>query len=88
MLVFRTQLAVTHIHDLAFEWCVYSVQLIFYCSKRHMALKGLTMALFPVVNLQCIVALLIMSLRSALEKTLAQRGMFYNCTTFIISATH
>ena len=45
MLVFRTQLAVTHIHDLAFEWSVYRVRLIFYCSKRHMALtavKGLT----------------------------------------------
>ena len=44
MLVFRTQLAVTHIHDLAFEWSVYRVRLIFYCSKRHMALmavKGL-----------------------------------------------
>ena len=46
------------------------------------------MGLFPVVNLQCIVALLIMSLRSALKKTLAERGMFYNCTIFIISATH
>ena len=44
MLVFRTQLAVTHIHDLAFEWSVYRVRLIFYCSKRHMALmaEGLT----------------------------------------------
>ena len=44
MLVFRTQLAVTHIHDLAFELSVYRVWLIFYCSKRHMALmavKGL-----------------------------------------------
>ena len=45
MLVFRTQLAVTHIHDLAFEWSVYRVRLIFHCSKRHMALmavKGLS----------------------------------------------
>ena len=40
MLVFRTQLAVTHIHDLAFEWSVYRVRLIFYCSKRHMALMA------------------------------------------------
>ena len=45
VLVFRTQLAVTHIHDLAFEWSVYRVRLIFYCSKHHMALmavKGLS----------------------------------------------
>ena len=33
------------------------------------------MGLFPVVSLQCIVALLIMSLRSALKKKLAQRGV-------------
>ena len=44
MLVFRTQLAVMQIHDLAFECGVYSERLIFYCSKHHMVLmtvKGL-----------------------------------------------
>ena len=42
--VFRTLLAGTHMHVLAFEWSVYRERFIFYCSKRHMALmavKGL-----------------------------------------------
>ena len=44
VLVFRTQLAVTHIHVLVFEWSVYHERLIFYCSKHDMtlmAVKGL-----------------------------------------------
>ena len=47
MLVLRTQLAVTHIHDLAFEWSVHRVRLIFYCSKRHMALMAVKGLILP-----------------------------------------